>query len=99
MLLEEHALANRLVTNGEYRAFIEDGGYADARLWLADAWPRVVGGELSRPLYWSEALDSEFTLSGWQRLDPAAPVCHVSYYEAEAYAHQEDAGYSGRMSA
>ncbi len=86
VLVDEHALASRLVTNGEYRAFIADGGYATPTLWLADGWTRVQRGELSRPLYWSEDHAREFTLGGWQPLDLAAPVCHVSYYEADAFA-------------
>ncbi|MGD8341517.1 MAG: ergothioneine biosynthesis protein EgtB [Gammaproteobacteria bacterium] len=86
VLVEPHALGNRLVTNGEYRDFIEDGGYRDTRLWLSDGWSCIQQNERSRPLYWSESLDSEFTLSGFRAIDPAAPVCHVSLYEGDAYA-------------
>jgi ergothioneine biosynthesis protein EgtB len=86
VLVGEHALANRLVTNGEYREFIAAGGYATPELWLADGWARVQRGELVRPLYWSEDLAREFTLGGWQPLDLDAPVCHVSFYEADAFA-------------
>jgi ergothioneine biosynthesis protein EgtB len=86
VLVGEHALANRLVTNGEYRRFIDDGGYRESRLWLADGWTRVESGGWSRPLYWSADLETEFTLGGWQPIDPAAPVCHVSQYEADAFA-------------
>lgn len=83
------ALASRLVTNGEYRAFIEAGGYRDPNLWLAEGWDKVCSGEITRPLYWIEAEDGswhEFTLHGVQPLDPERPVTHISMYEADAYA-------------
>jgi ergothioneine biosynthesis protein EgtB len=86
VLVDAHALANRLVTNGEYRQFIADGGYRETLLWLADGWTRVQAEGWNRPLYWSEDGEREFTLSGWQPLDPLAPVCHVSLYEADAFA-------------
>jgi ergothioneine biosynthesis protein EgtB len=86
VLVGEHALGNRLVTNDEYREFMADGGYATSTLWLADGWTRVQSGELSRPLYWSEDHEREFTLGGWQPVDETAPVCHVSFYEADAFA-------------
>jgi len=86
VLVNAHGLGNRLVTNAEYRAFIEDGGYADPRLWLSDAWSMLERARWRRPLYWDEALEREFTLAGWEPLDPAAPVCHVSFYEADAHA-------------
>ncbi len=82
------ALASRLVTNGEYRAFIEAGGYRDPSLWLAEGWDRVCSGEITQPLYWIEHEGGwhEFTLHGVQPLDPERPVTHVSLYEADAYA-------------
>lgn len=82
------ALAARLVTNGDYLAFVEAGGYRDPALWLAEGWDRVCAGEITRPLYWVEQDDGwhEFTLHGLQPLDPARPVTHVSLYEADAYA-------------
>lgn len=82
------ALASRLVTNGEYRAFIEAGGYRDPALWLAEGWDRVSSGELAHPLYWVQQDDGwhEFTLHGLQMLDPERPVTHVSLYEADAFA-------------
>ena len=85
-LLHEHRIGNRLVTNGEYREFINDGGYEDSNLWLSDGWSAVNDSGWSRPLYWNEDLDSEFTLGGQCGIDDNAPVCHVSYYEADAYA-------------
>ena len=85
-LLSAHVLANRLVTNGEYLAFIEDGGYRRPELWLADGWDCVLNQGWQRPLYWGAGLDSEFSLYGELALDADAPVVHVSYYEAEAFA-------------
>ena len=84
--LSEHALANRLVTNGEYLAFVRDGGYQEAGLWLSDGWAQVQREGWQRPLYWQEDLASEFTLAGVCALDPHAPVCHISYFEADAFA-------------
>jgi ergothioneine biosynthesis protein EgtB len=86
VLVEPHALGNRLITNREYREFIDAGGYRNSQLWLSDGWSTVVGQSWSRPLYWSEDLEREFTLGGWQPIEPAAPVCHVSLYEADAFA-------------
>ncbi|MEL6487416.1 MAG: ergothioneine biosynthesis protein EgtB [Pseudomonadota bacterium] len=84
VLLEPFALADRLVTNGEWAEFIADGGYQDARLWLADGWAWVQGEGIGAPLYWGE--DQHFTHSGWQARDPNAPVAHISHFEADAYA-------------
>ena len=81
-----YAMANRLVTNGEYREFIRAGGYRNPALWLADGWATVQRENWQRPLYWSEDMTAEFTLGGERELDADAPVCHVSYYEAEAFA-------------
>ena len=86
VLLQPHALANRLVTNGEYRAFIEDGGYARSELWLSDGWATVRQRGWQRPLYWQEDLATEFTLGGVREMNPHAPVSHVSFYEADAFA-------------
>jgi ergothioneine biosynthesis protein EgtB len=85
-LLHPHEIGNRLVTNGEYREFIVAGGYADSTFWLSDGWTCINERGWNRPLYWSEDLQSEFTLAGKRDLDLQAPVCHVSYYEAEAFA-------------
>jgi ergothioneine biosynthesis protein EgtB len=86
VLLRDHALASRPVTNGEYREFIRADGYRSPSLWLADGWAKV--GELGwdRPFCWSPDLAREFTLGGWREIDDAAPVCHVSFYEADAFA-------------
>jgi len=85
-LLQPHRIGSRLVTNGEFREFIELGGYRNANLWLSDGWAMVMKHGWNRPMYWSEDLQSEFTLSGERDIDPNAPVAHVSYYEADAYA-------------
>lgn len=88
VLVRPHALGSRLVTNGEYREFVEAGGYRTPQIWLADAWIKLQQPKAwSRPLCWSDDLAREFTLAGWRELDPNAPVCHVSYYEADAFAH------------
>ncbi|WP_299322140.1 ergothioneine biosynthesis protein EgtB [Parasphingopyxis sp.] len=87
--LNPHALADRPVTNGEWIAFIEDGGYADPALWLSDGWTWVQDNRIAAPLYWRTRDDGEwyrFGLAGAQPIDPHAPVCHVSYYEADAFA-------------
>jgi ergothioneine biosynthesis protein EgtB len=85
-LLQPHRIGSRLVTNGEFRDFIKDGGYGNSDLWLSDGWSTINEHEWHRPLYWSEDLDSEFTLGGQRKIDEHAPVCHVSYYEADAFA-------------
>jgi ergothioneine biosynthesis protein EgtB len=86
--IEAYELAARLVTNAEYRAFVEDGGYQRAELWLSAGWDAVQQHGWQAPLYWriEENEIFEFTLHGSQKLDPHTPVCHVSYYEADAYA-------------
>ncbi len=84
--LDDFGLANRLVTNREYREFIIDRGYEQSHLWLSDGWAFVVERGIRRPLYWDEALEREYTLSGMRELDPDAPVSHVSLYEADAFA-------------
>jgi len=78
-------LADRPVTNGEYQDFIEDGGYDRPTLWLSDGWDWVQTNRARRPLYWGED-GSIFTLHGNADIDPDAPVCHLTYYEADAFA-------------
>ena len=88
VFLETFSIANRLVTNGEYLQFIESGGYKHPDLWLAAGWAVVQGEHRQAPLYWEHGPDGwmEITLAGQQPLDLAAPVTHVSYFEADAYA-------------
>lgn len=87
-LLAPHALADRTVTNGEWAAFIADGGYRNPALWLADGWAWVQANAIEAPLYWrrEDGVWTRFGLDGRRPIDPAAPVTHVSLYEADAYA-------------
>ena len=84
VLLEPFGLADRLVTNAEWDAFIADGGYETAALWLSDGWAWVNENKVRSPDYWRD--DEHFTLAGWQKRDPDAPVTHISFYEADAFA-------------
>jgi ergothioneine biosynthesis protein EgtB len=86
--LNDFQLAQRLVTNREYMQFMREGGYSESNFWLSDAWKLINTQNWSAPLYW-EQIDGEWwhmTLAGMRRVDPNAPVSHVSYYEAAAYA-------------
>lgn len=85
VLLNNHSIASRPVTNGEWHDFIADGGYETAALWLSDGWEWVQRERVSAPLYWRED-GSAFTLAGRRPIDPAASVAHVSFYEADAFA-------------
>lgn len=88
VLLHPHHIASRLVTNGEFMAFMADGGYERAGLWLSQGWATINEEGWKAPLYW-EQIDGEwwhYTLSGMQKVDEHAPVTHVSYFEANAYA-------------
>jgi ergothioneine biosynthesis protein EgtB len=86
--LEAFELANRPATCGEYQEFIEDGGYRRPELWLSDGWDTCQREGWQAPLYWKQTEDgwTLITLSGRRRVDPLEPVCHVSYYEADAFA-------------
>jgi ergothioneine biosynthesis protein EgtB len=85
--LDPFALADRLVTAGEWEAFIDDGGYARPELWLSDGWATVHAEGWEAPLYWHGGPEwHEFGLAGSRPLDRDAPVRHVSYYEADAFA-------------
>ncbi len=86
VLLHDFSIASRPITNHEYRRFIADGGYRHPALWLSDGWAWVESERIDRPLYWDVELARYFTLAGWQTIEPGAPVCHVSFYEADAYA-------------
>ena len=86
VLVHEHRLGSRQVTNAEYLAFIRDGAYRNSELWLSDGWATLNERGWNRPLYWNESLSSEFTLGGERELNLDAPVSHVSYYEADAFA-------------
>ena len=86
--LEPYALANDLVSNADWFAFIADGGYARPELWLSDGWATVQAETWDAPLYWRRDGDGWTTMSlaGLSPVDPAAPVRHLSFYEADAYA-------------
>ena len=86
--LTAHRLATRLVTNDEFRRFVDDGGYRRPQWWLADGWQTAREQRWQAPLYWLRRDGDwhEFTLAGIRPLDPHAPVCHVSWFEASAYA-------------
>jgi ergothioneine biosynthesis protein EgtB len=88
VLLGDHLLADRFVTNGEFLAFMEDGGYAQPALWLADGWALLQRERWQHPLYWQHPADEwmQFTMGGLLPLNPHEPVCHLSFYEADAYA-------------
>ncbi|MDY7095165.1 MAG: ergothioneine biosynthesis protein EgtB [Acidobacteriota bacterium] len=101
--LDGYALLDRLVTNGEYLEFIQDGGYEDPLLWLSNGWARRQEEGWSHPLYW-EQRDGRWwlwTLGGVREVDPAEPVCHVSFYEADAFlrwrGQQDDAWRGARL--
>jgi ergothioneine biosynthesis protein EgtB len=86
--VEPFALHDRLVTNADYLAFMADGGYARSELWLSLGWATVREQGWTAPLYWSQRDGEwlEFTLGGLRPLDGDEPVCHVSYFEADAFA-------------
>ncbi|MGE5539806.1 MAG: ergothioneine biosynthesis protein EgtB [Gemmatimonas sp.] len=86
--IEDYEIGDRLVTNGEYRDFVDAGGYRDAKFWLSDGWAWVNANAVEHPAYWRRVDGEwrEFTLRGLVPLDPARPVTHVSHYEADAYA-------------
>lgn len=86
VLLPAHRLANRPVNNQEYRRFIDAGGYREPRWWMSEGWELCCSLGWQHPLYWDASGQREFTLAGWRALDPHAPVCHLSYFEADAYA-------------
>ncbi|EZP73457.1 hypothetical protein BV96_00897 [Sphingomonas paucimobilis] len=87
-VLHPHALAHRLITNGEWIAFIEDGGYRNPAHWLSDGWSWVQAERIEAPLYWTRAEHgwTRFGLDGRRPVNPAEPVTHISLYEADAYA-------------
>jgi dimethylhistidine N-methyltransferase len=87
--LQPYELARTLVTNGEWLAFMEDGGYDRVDLWLSDGWAAAQAEGWRAPLYWRAEGDgvwSVMTLAGRRAVDPEAPVRHISFYEADAYA-------------
>ena len=85
VFLAAHAIANRRVTNGEWSNFIADGGYRNPALWLSEGWDWVQRDAIAAPLYWNDD-GTEFTLAGRREIDRTAPVAHVSFFEADAFA-------------
>ncbi len=90
VLVEAFETAERLVTNGEWLEFIDDGGYRRPELWMSDGWATVISQGWHAPLYWCQESEddswTDFGLGGRHRVDPATPVSHVSWYEADAFA-------------
>jgi ergothioneine biosynthesis protein EgtB len=88
VFLEPSRISRRLVTNAEYMAFIDDGGYGRPELWLSPGWDAVRSEGWEAPLYWEHSSDgwSSFTLHGTVPVNPDEPVCHVSFFEADAFA-------------
>lgn len=91
--LQPYRLASRLVSNGEYAAFIAAGGYDDPVYWLAEGWDWRLAQQRAHPVYWRETSAGwqEFTLNGLGALKPDRPLLHVSYFEADAYARWANA--------
>jgi ergothioneine biosynthesis protein EgtB len=89
VFLQPFKLASRPVTNAEYLDFINDGGYTRPELWLSEGWKAIKECRFNAPLYWEQRENEwwHMTLSGMQLLNPDAPVCHVNYFEADAYAN------------
>ena len=85
-LLQAHALANRPVSNAEFAEFIRDGGYRTPTLWMSEGWNSVCQRGWAHPLYWNDTLDAEFSLGGLRAIDAHAPVSHISFFEADAFA-------------
>ncbi len=87
--LQPFEISDRLVTNGEWLSFMQDGGYSRPDLWLSDGWAQVQAQGWNAPFYWQAEDDGwrEMTLRGPQTIALEAPVTHISYYEADAYAH------------
>ncbi len=86
--LAPHRLADRLVTNAEWQEFMTDGGYANPVLWMSDGWAQCQAEGWQAPMYWDQGADGweQFTLAGPRAPDPEAPVRHISWYEADAFA-------------
>ena len=101
---DRSSIARALVTNAEWLAFMNDGGYANPTLWLSDGWATVQTEGWQAPGYWQERDGAwqQLTLGGLRPIDPAAPVTHISYYEADAFARwagkhlPTEAGVGGR---
>ena len=92
-IITSFCLSETLVTNGDYLAFIEDGGYKNPALWLSEGWSQKQANQWEHPLYWRKDEHNgwvEFTLAGETPIDHKSPVVHLSYYEAKAYASWDE---------
>jgi len=90
--LNEFFISNKLVTNQEYMEFMNAGGYQDVLLWHAEAWDWIASEKIKKPAYWHLIDGSwhQYTLAGLKAIDPNAPLSHISYYEAFAFAQWKD---------
>ncbi|PHR15137.1 MAG: sulfatase maturase [Aequorivita sp.] len=90
--LHDYKISNKLVTNAEFLEFINAGGYKDFNLWHAEGWDWVQQNNISQPMYWHNIDDKwhQYTLNGLQKLNTNAPLAHISYYEAFAYAQWKE---------
>lgn len=90
--LNSYKISNKLVTNEEYLQFIEAGGYKDVLLWHAEGWDWINTEQINAPFYWHRKSNEwhQYTLQGLKKIDPEAPLAHISYYEAFAYAQWKD---------
>ncbi len=88
VLIEDFEIANRVISNGEYLEFVQDGGYKDFNYWLSEGWDWVNNNSVSKPMYWHQVDDDwyEYTLKGFLPLNPDLPVTHISFFEADAFA-------------
>lgn len=92
VFLQDYKISNKLVTNSEYLEFIQDGGYTNFNLWHAEAWDWVNNNKIAQPMYWHkiEGEWHQYTLQGLQKINLDAPLCHISYFEAFAYAQWKE---------
>lgn len=97
VFLNKTRLSGSLTTNGDYLAFIDAGGYQNFRYWLADGWAWVQATKVQAPLYWHRIDGAwwQYTFDGLVPVDPNEPVCHVSFYEADAYARWKNQAGAG----
>ena len=88
VLLRPFRIASRAVTNGEWLQFMADGGYRMPQLWLSDGWDAICAQQWDAPLYWQRRGDEwwQYSMNGTRRVEESEPACHISYYEADAYA-------------
>lgn len=86
--IHEFEISKSLVTCGEFMAFIQAGGYEDFNFWLDEGWQWIRTGQIKSPLYWKKINDvwHHFTLGGWKKVNPEEVLCHISFYEAAAFA-------------